>query len=94
MGRAVWKVYCEKKLAIFPLPGNVSWRIFEDYILVGKDILRRGERFGIIRFGSRVDVYVDSRFAPLVTVGQKSVAGETVFIDASSSEAARTSEVR
>ena len=56
--------------------------------------LKSGERFGIIRFGSRVDVYVDARFAPLVTVGQKSIAGETVFVDASSSEAARASEVR
>lgn len=38
-----------------------------------------GERFGLIRFGSRVDVYLPKGVAPLVKVGDKSVAGETIF---------------
>lgn len=41
--------------------------------------LRTGERFGLIRFGSRVDVYLPEGVAPLVKVGDRSVAGETVF---------------
>jgi phosphatidylserine decarboxylase len=41
--------------------------------------LRRGERFGLIRFGSRVDTYLPPGVEPLVKVGDKSVAGETVF---------------
>jgi phosphatidylserine decarboxylase len=38
-----------------------------------------GERFGIIRFGSRVDVYLPRGVEPRVKVGDRSVAGETVF---------------
>jgi phosphatidylserine decarboxylase len=38
-----------------------------------------GQRFGIIRFGSRVDVYVPESCAIWVQVGQKSVGGETIL---------------
>jgi phosphatidylserine decarboxylase len=41
--------------------------------------LRAGQRFGLIRFGSRVDVYLPRGVQPLVGVGDRSVAGETVF---------------
>jgi phosphatidylserine decarboxylase len=41
--------------------------------------LRRGERFGLIRFGSRVDTYLPPGVEARVRVGDKSVAGETVF---------------
>jgi phosphatidylserine decarboxylase len=41
--------------------------------------LRRGERFGLIRFGSRVDTYLPAGIEPLVKVGDKCVAGETVL---------------
>jgi phosphatidylserine decarboxylase len=41
--------------------------------------LATGERYGIIRFGSRVDVYLPRGIEPMVKVGEKSVAGETVF---------------
>lgn len=42
-------------------------------------VLRRGERFGIIRFGSRVDIYLPDEFIPTVTVGQICIAGETMI---------------
>ncbi|QCI68790.1 phosphatidylserine decarboxylase [Phreatobacter stygius] len=48
-----------------------------------------GERFGMIRFGSRVDVYFPEGTKPLVSEGQKSVAGETVLADMASKEGAR-----
>lgn len=51
--------------------------------------IRAGERFGMIRFGSRVDVYLPDGVAPLVVVGQRAVAGETVLADLSSDEAQR-----
>lgn len=40
-----------------------------------------GERFGLIRFGSRVDVYLPSNAAPRVAIGQTAVAGETVIAE-------------
>lgn len=45
-----------------------------------------GQRFGLIRFGSRVDVYLPEGATPLVAVGQKMVAGETVLADLKSNE--------
>jgi phosphatidylserine decarboxylase len=44
-------------------------------------VLFTGERVGLIRFGSRCDVYLPDGMAPLVAVGQRAVAGETVFAD-------------
>jgi len=40
-----------------------------------------GERFGMIRFGSRLDVYLPEGTPPLVAVGQTAIAGETVLAD-------------
>jgi phosphatidylserine decarboxylase len=48
-----------------------------------------GERFGLIRFGSRVDVYLPPNFTALVAVGQRAVGGETVLADLKSSEPER-----
>lgn len=48
-----------------------------------------GERFGLIRFGSRLDIYLPEGVAPLVAVGQTAVAGETVLADTTSDEPAR-----
>jgi phosphatidylserine decarboxylase len=43
--------------------------------------LGRGERFGLIRFGSRLDVYLPEGVRPLVQAGQTMVAGETVIAE-------------
>ncbi|MGR3592033.1 MAG: phosphatidylserine decarboxylase [Limimaricola soesokkakensis] len=43
--------------------------------------MARGERFGLIRFGSRLDIYLPDDAAPLVRIGQTMVAGETVIAD-------------
>jgi phosphatidylserine decarboxylase len=40
-----------------------------------------GERIGIIRFGSRVDVYCPPPYVPLVALGQRMIGGETVLAD-------------
>lgn len=45
------------------------------------DTLERGARFGLIRFGSRLDIYLPAGVAPLVEIGQTMVAGETVIAD-------------
>jgi phosphatidylserine decarboxylase len=38
-----------------------------------------GERIGLIRFGSRVDVFLPAGYVPAVIVGQRAIAGETVL---------------
>jgi phosphatidylserine decarboxylase len=43
------------------------------------DIVAHGQRIGLIRFGSRVDVYLPKGTAPRVTLGQRTIAGETVL---------------
>jgi len=58
------------------------------------DALRAGQRFGMIRFGSRVDVYLPEGVEPLVVVGQTAIAGETVIADLRAQESARVGEVR
>ena len=45
------------------------------------DQLAAGGRFGLIRFGSRVDVYMPGGARPLVGLGMKAIAGETVLAD-------------
>ena len=45
------------------------------------DVLARGQRYGFIRFGSRVDVYLPEGVRPLVAEGQTAIAGETVIAD-------------
>jgi phosphatidylserine decarboxylase len=43
------------------------------------DVVDVGQRIGLIRFGSRVDVYLPAGTAPKVLLGQRSIAGETVI---------------
>ena len=43
------------------------------------DQLKRGQRFGMIRFGSRVDVYLPADYNPAVSIGDQVFAGQTVL---------------
>jgi phosphatidylserine decarboxylase len=43
------------------------------------DMIAAGQRIGLIRFGSRVDVYLPAGTAPRVVLGQRTVAGETIL---------------
>jgi phosphatidylserine decarboxylase len=65
------------RIAFVQIAGLIARRIIS-YPLVG-DLLVRGERYGLIRFGSRVDVYLPADVTPLVKLGDKTVAGETVL---------------
>jgi len=49
------------------------------------DQVSAGQRFGLIRFGSRLDVYLPEGTAPRVAEGQTAIAGETVIADLHSS---------
>jgi len=57
-------------------------------------IVLAGERFGLIRFGSRVDIYLPHGAVSHAVIGQKCVSGETILADLKSDEAARSGEVR
>jgi len=52
-----------------------------------------GDRIGMIRFGSRVDVYLPEGGKALVAEGQTAYAGETVLADLSQNEAGRSFRV-
>ena len=52
------------------------------------DVLERGQRFGMIRFGSRVDVYLPADYTPAVSIGENVFAGQTVLAKKSASEEA------
>ena len=66
-----------KDLAVVQIAGLVARRIVCD--LVQGEGVRRGNRFGIIRFGSRVDVYLPPGTEILVTPGITTRAGETIL---------------
>jgi phosphatidylserine decarboxylase len=67
------------RLGAVQIAGLVARRIVK--FVEDGDSLQAGQRFGLIRFGSRVDVYLPEGVAPLVCVGQRAVAGETVLAD-------------
>lgn len=66
-------------VAVVMIAGLVARRIVPLHAI--GDHLMVGERLGLIRFGSRVDVYLPKGARPLVAVGQRAVAGETPIAD-------------
>ena len=73
--------------AVVQIAGLVARRIVCD-VKAGQT-LRTGERFGMIRFGSRLDIYLPAGVQPLIALGQSALAGETVLADLASDEPAR-----
>jgi phosphatidylserine decarboxylase len=65
------------KITFVQVAGLIARRIL-CYTKVGS-WLKRGERYGFIRFGSRVDLYLPLDVIPLVTIGQKVKATETIL---------------
>ncbi len=68
-----------EKIAVVQIAGLIARRI-KGFVEKGQRI-GVGERFGLIRFGSRVDVYLPRGTVPLVAVGQTAIGGETVIAD-------------
>jgi phosphatidylserine decarboxylase len=75
------------KIGVVQIAGLVARRIVT-FASEG-DSLGVGERFGLIRFGSRVDTYLPAGASPAVAVGQRAVGGETVLADLKSTEPER-----
>ncbi len=67
------------EIAFVQIAGLVARRIL-CYVDVGRAV-EAGERFGLIRFGSRVDIFLPDGVQPLVIEGQTTIAGETVIAD-------------
>jgi phosphatidylserine decarboxylase len=53
-------------------------------------VITAGERFGMIRFGSRLDVYLPEGVVPQVAVGQTAIGGETVLAGLRHGDAGRS----
>lgn len=75
------------EVGVVQIAGLIARRIVT-FVKQG-DTLGAGERFGLIRFGSRVDVYLPEGHHALVAVGQTAIAGETVLADLQSDEPER-----
>ncbi len=82
----------QRDIAVVQIAGLVARRI-TCWLAEGQAV-RAGQRLGMIRFGSRVDVYLPEGVAPLVYPGQRMIAGETVLADLGSAEPARLAERR
>jgi len=74
-------------IGVVQIAGLIARRIL-GFVREG-DALAAGDRFGLIRFGSRVDVYLPADVAPLVGVGQRTTAGETPLASFSGGPARR-----
>ncbi len=72
------------RVGVVQIAGLIARRIVK-FVVEGENLVA-GQRFGLIRFGSRVDVYLPKNVNALVSVGQRAIAGETVFADLASSE--------
>ena len=79
------------RIGVVQIAGLIARRIVP-FVREG-DIINAGERIGLIRFGSRVDIYLPEGMKPLVAEGQTSIAGETVIADLRSGETGRAYRV-
>jgi len=79
------------RIAVVQIAGLVARRIV-CFVRKGATV-GAGERIGMIRFGSRVDVYLPEGMRPLVAEGQTAVAGETVIADLRAADRERTFRV-
>lgn len=79
-------------IGVVQIAGLIARRIVCD-AQEGQDV-KTGQRFGIIRFGSRTDIYLPHGVQPQVCIGQYMLGGETVLADCASTEGARQGEIR
>jgi phosphatidylserine decarboxylase len=79
-------------IAVVQIAGLIARRIVT-FISEGESV-GIGQRIGLIRFGSRVDLYLPPGRGALVAVGQRAVGGETIFADLKSDEPEREARVQ
>jgi phosphatidylserine decarboxylase len=92
----------ERNGFVLVTPGGVRVGLVQIAGLIARRIVKftnegqtvaAGERIGMIRFGSRVDVYLPDGVRPLVAEGQMSLAGETIIADLKNTDPGRTYRV-
>ncbi|MFV9876189.1 MAG: phosphatidylserine decarboxylase [Rickettsiales endosymbiont of Dermacentor nuttalli] len=81
-----------KELIFVQIAGLIAKRIVCN--LEEQQDIKAGKRFGLIRFGSRMDVYLPEGVNPLVIEGQQVIAGETILADLVKELPAREGEIR
>jgi len=81
----------DRRIGVVQIAGLVARRIV-CFVREGTS-LGAGERFGMIRFGSRLDVYLPEGTKPLVAEGQTAIAGETIIADLRAGDPGRTYRV-
>ncbi len=84
--------YAGQKIGVVQIAGLIARRILCH--VKPNDQIKAGERFGLIRFGSRTDIYLPQGVKPMVCIGQRVLGGETVIADMTSQEPVRVGEVR
>ncbi len=93
----------ERRCLIISTPGNIEIAVVQIAGLVARrivtfiregDTVGIGERYGLIRFGSRVDTYLPPGHGALVAVGQRAIGGETILADLKSNEPEREARVQ
>ncbi len=82
----------DSSIVFVQIAGLVARRIICK--LAAAQAVKAGEIYGLIRFGSRVDIYLPPGVNPLVCVGQRMIGGETVIADFAANEDARAGETR
>ena len=82
----------DTEIAVVQIAGLIARRIVT-FVNEG-DSVGVGERFGLIRFGSRVDLYLPPGRGSLVAVGQRAIGGETVLADLRSEEPEREARLQ
>ena len=80
------------KIAFVQIAGLIARRIIND--LKKDQEVTAGSRYGLIRFGSRVDVYLPQSIKPLVCVGQRMIGGETVIATMNGEQVTRAGVIR
>lgn len=81
-----------QEVAVVQIAGLIARRIVCN--LDENQSVKAGERFGIIRFGSRVDIYLPEGVVPKVAVGQYMLGGETVIATLKGPQKALEAELR
>ena len=79
------------RIGVVQIAGLIARRIVR-FVHEGQTVAA-GDRIGLIRFGSRVDVYLPEGTRPLVAEGQTAIAGETVIADLLQPDPARSHRV-